>query len=123
VTDSRDFSREQNRRTLAGPAMTDAAVARDLVARAKLANAIDVRAAACRISVRLARRAGRRRARTSIVLAVESRRSHKEPQRRPVGSPTTFTLFRVEPVELRVVVGFGRLSWVEPNEYAAASRS
>jgi len=31
-----------------------------------------------------------------------------------------YTLHRLEPEELRVVVGFGRLSWVTPAEYAAA---
>lgn len=31
-----------------------------------------------------------------------------------------YALFRLEPVELRLIVGFGRLSWISANEYAAA---
>lgn len=31
-----------------------------------------------------------------------------------------YALYRLEPIELRVIVGFGRLSWVRPDEYANA---
>jgi putative heme iron utilization protein len=34
-----------------------------------------------------------------------------------------YALYRLEPSALRVIVGFGRLSWVSPDEYAAARRS
>jgi putative heme iron utilization protein len=33
-----------------------------------------------------------------------------------------YSLYRLEPLELRVIVGFGRLSWITANEYAAAAR-
>jgi putative heme iron utilization protein len=175
VTDSRDFSREQNRGTLAGPAMTDAAVARDLVARAKLATlstfalrpagfpygslvalADDERGrplfllsslaehtknlAACDKASLLVFEPGA----TDIVVAprvtivgtcarvaagehdaVRGRyvRVHAEAAGWFTDHLHNYALFRLEPLELRVVVGFGRLSWVDPNEYAAASRS
>jgi heme iron utilization protein len=32
----------------------------------------------------------------------------------------SYALYRLEPQDLRVIVGFGRLSWVTPAEYAAA---
>lgn len=33
-----------------------------------------------------------------------------------------YVLYRLEPIELRVIVGFGRLSWITANEYAQAAR-
>ena len=33
----------------------------------------------------------------------------------------SYGLYRLEPCDLRVIVGFGRLSWVTPAEYAAAA--
>ena len=33
-----------------------------------------------------------------------------------------YALYRLDPIELRVIIGFGRLSWVTPDEYAAAGR-
>jgi heme iron utilization protein len=33
-----------------------------------------------------------------------------------------YALFRLEPLELRLIVGFGRLSWITASEYAAAAR-
>ena len=33
-----------------------------------------------------------------------------------------YSLFRLEPIELRIIVGFGRLSWITASEYAAAAR-
>ena len=33
-----------------------------------------------------------------------------------------YALYRLEPTELRVIVGFGRLSWVTPADYARATR-
>ena len=32
-----------------------------------------------------------------------------------------YALYRLEPVELRLIVGFGRLSWISANEYAEAA--
>ena len=32
-----------------------------------------------------------------------------------------YALYRLEPIDLRVIVGFGRLSWITPADYAAAS--
>ena len=32
-----------------------------------------------------------------------------------------YALYRLEPIELRVIVGFGRLSWVSPAAYATAT--
>jgi putative heme iron utilization protein len=32
-----------------------------------------------------------------------------------------YVLYRLEPQDLRVIVGFGRLSWITPDEYATAS--
>lgn len=32
-----------------------------------------------------------------------------------------YRLFRLEPIELRLIVGFGRLSWITANEYAWAA--
>ena len=33
----------------------------------------------------------------------------------------SYALYRLEPIELRVIVGFGRLSWVTPAAYATAT--
>ena len=34
-----------------------------------------------------------------------------------------YSLYRLEPKELRVIVGFGRMSWVSPTDYQAVKRS
>jgi len=159
---------ENNRGTLAGPDMSDAAVARELVARAGLATlstlalrpagypygslvalADDERGnpvlllsalaehsknlAVCDRASLLVSEPGA----TSIVSAPRvtivgaCRRIPAEAQpaararfvaRHPEAELFTdalhaYALYLLEPVELRVVVGFGRLSWVTPDEY------
>lgn len=166
-----DYSAELNRGSLAGPEMTDAELARDLVAQSRLAtlstialrpagfpygslvaHAADERGrplfllsalaehaknlAACDRASLMVHEAGA----TSIVTAprvtivgtcqridaaeletVRARYVASHPE-----SATWFTdylhayaLYRLEPIELRVIVGFGRLSWLTANEYTA----
>ncbi len=163
---------ENNRGTLAGPDMSDAAVARDLVARAPLAvlSTLALRPAGFPYGslVALADDEGGRpllllsslaehtknlRAcpRASLLVAepgatniVSAPRvtivgacapvpaaEHSAARARFVAAHPeadawfgdalhAYVLHRVEPAELRVVVGFGRLSWVTPAEYTAA---
>lgn len=33
-----------------------------------------------------------------------------------------YALFRLEPLELRLIVGFGRIAWIPANEYAAVAQ-
>jgi len=171
-----DYTSELNRGTLAGPAMSDAELARELVDRSRLATLATLalrpagfpyaslvahtadeygrplfllsalaehtkNLAACERASLLVVEAGV----TSIVTAPRvtvvgmCRRvdANDEDAVRALyvsahpESATWFTdhlhvyaLYRLEPEELRVIVGFGRLSWVSPHEYAnAAPRS
>ena len=167
-----DYRHELNHGTLAGPAMSDAAVARDLVARARLATlstlalrpagfpygslvalADDDRgrplfllsalaehsknlAACSRASLMVVEPSA-----TDIVAAprvtivgtcaqvptderavVRARYVDVHPETASWFSDLlhAYALYRLEPVELRVIVGFGRLSWLTPDEYVAA---
>jgi putative heme iron utilization protein len=167
-----DYTVENNRGTLAGTELTNAQLARDLVARTRLAtlstrglrpagfpygslvaHACDERGrplfllsalaehsknlAACsqasllvvdpdakdivsapRVTiagtVRLVDANEREHARAAYVTA--------HPQAAPWFSDHlhAFALYRLEPIDLHVIVGFGRLSWVTPDEYYAA---
>ncbi len=160
---------EQNRGTLAGPDMSDAAVARDLVARAQLAtlSTIALRPAGFPYGSLVAL-AGDERGRPLFLLSKLAEHTknlaacdrasvlvHEPGATDIVAAPRVtivgtcapiakaehaaawarfvaahpeakdwfndllhaYALYRLEPGELRVVVGFGRLSWVTPAEY------
>jgi hypothetical protein len=167
-----DYTSELNRGSIAGPAMTDAELARELVSRSRLAtlSTIGLRPAGFPYGSLVAHSAdelGRplfllsalaehsknlgaddrasllvvESGSTSIVTAPRvtivgtCRRidpsEHDAVRARYVAthpeSATWFTdylhaygLYRLEPTDLRVIVGFGRLSWVTPADYAAA---
>jgi heme oxygenase (biliverdin-IX-beta and delta-forming) len=169
-----DYRKELNRGTLAGPAMSDAAVARDLVSRAKLATlstfalrpagfpygslvalADDEIGRPLFLLTALAEHtknlAANDRASllvfepgaTDIVAAprvtivgtcarVAAAERDSARARYIAAQPEaatyfgdilhSYALYRLEPVELRVIVGFGRLSWVTVEEYIAAGR-
>ena len=166
-----DYTSELNRGSLAGPEMSDAQLARDLVAQSRLAtlstmglrpagfpygslvaHSADERGrplfllsalaehsknlAACDRASLLVHEAGA----TSIVTAprvtivgtcrrvdaseFESVRdqyvaAHPESANWFVDYLHSYALYRLEPLELRVIVGFGRLSWLTGNEYTA----
>ncbi len=170
-----DYRSELNRGTLAGPAMSDAELARELVAASRLATLSTIalrpagfpygslvahtadehgrplfllsalaehakNLAACDRASLLVVEAGA----TSIVTAprvtlVGTCRRVDEPDRDAVRalyiaahpeSAAWFTdhlhayaLYRLEPQELRVIVGFGRLSWLTFAEYASVTRT
>lgn len=168
-----DYKTEMNRGTLAGPAMTDPAVARDLVARAPLATlstfalrpagfpygslvaiADDERGRPLLLLSALAEHAKNLAVNdkasllvaepgaTDIVAAprvtivgtctrvgpddrdaVRARYLARHPEAADWFTDYLhdYALYRLEPVDLRVIVGFGRLSWVTPDEYALAS--
>ena len=170
-----DYKTELNRGTLAGPAMTDPAVARDLVARASLATlstfalrpagfpygslvaiADDERGRPLFLLSALAEHAKNLAAndRASLLVAepgatdivaaprvtivgtctrvgtddreaVRARYVARHPEAAEWFTDYlhAYALYRLEPVELRVIVGFGRLSWVTPDEYASAAPS
>jgi heme iron utilization protein len=166
-----DYTAELNRGTLAGPAISDAQLARQLVAASKLAtlSTIALRPAGFPYGSLVAHTADERgrplfllsalaehsknlaacdRASllvfedgvTSIVTAprvtlVGSCRrvpanEHDEVRAQYVAAHPesanwfadhlhVYSLYRLEPIELRVIVGFGRLSWLSPAEYAS----
>lgn len=167
-----DYTVELNRGSLAGPAISDAQLARKLIARSRLAtlstialrpagfpygslvaHAVDERGRplfllsalaehsknldACDRASLLVVESGS----TSIVTAprvtlvgtcrhvdaseLASVRTHYVAAH--AGTATWFAdslhayaLYRLEPQDLRVIVGFGRQSWVSPEDYAAA---
>jgi len=167
-----DYRVEMNRGTLAGPAMPDPAVARDLVARAALATlstfalrpagfpygslvafADDERGRPLLLLSALAEHSKNLAANdkasllvcepgsTDIVAAprvtivgtcacvpagerevVRARYVARHPETADWFNDHLhhYSLYRLEPLELRVIVGFGRLSWVTPDEYATA---
>lgn len=168
-----DYTQELNHGTLAGPDMSDAELARVLVARSRLAtlSTVGLRPAGFPYGSLVAHTAdaqGRPLFLLSALaehaknLAVDDRASllvvesgavsivtaprvtlvgncrlvageeHDDVRARYVEahpeSATWFTdhlhayaLYRLEPIELRVIVGFGRLSWVSPAAYATAT--
>jgi hypothetical protein len=167
-----DYSAELNRGTLAGPAMSDAELARELVEQSKLAalstlslrpdgfpygslvaHATDARGRPLFLLSALAEHSKNLAAcdrasllvvdptATSIVAAprvtlvghchrvdageledVRARyvSAHPEAATWFADHLHDYALYRLEPIELRVIVGFGRLSWVTPDEYAHA---
>jgi hypothetical protein len=168
-----DYREELNRGTLAGPDISDAELARELVAQSKLAtlSTIALRPAGFPYGSLVAHTADERgrplfllsalaehsknlaacdRASllvveadvTSIVTAprvtiVGTCRPVEESDYEAVRAQYvaahpesagwftdhlhSYALYRLEPQELRVIVGFGRLSWLEPEAYAAAA--
>ena len=167
-----DYRFEMNRGTLAGPAMTDPAVARDLVARAALATlstfalrpagfpygslvaiADDERGRPLFLLSALAEHSKNLAAsdKASLLVSEPGSTDIVAAPRVTIVGPCTrvpaderdaarvryvarhpqaaewftdylhnYALYRLEPVDLRVIVGFGRLSWVTPDEYATA---
>ena len=167
-----DYTAELNRGTLAGPDMSDAALARALVEQSRLAtlSTVGLRPAGFPYGSLVAHAADERGRplfllsalaehtknlieckRASLLVADPSATSIvNAPRVTLVGNCTrvveneldavrtryvathpesatwfadhlhAYALYRLEPVELRVIVGFGRLSWVTPDEYAAA---
>lgn len=164
-----DYRDERNRGTLAGPALSDAAIARDLVMRCPLASlatfglrpagfpyaslvalADDERGRPLLLLSALAEHAKNlaRDERASILVtepgaidivsapratligactkvpagerdAARARYLGRHPQAAGYFADLlhAYALYRLEPIEVRVVVGFGRLSWVTPAEY------
>jgi putative heme iron utilization protein len=167
-----DYSAELNRGSLAGPDMSDAELARELVARSRLATlaTLGLRPAEYPYASLVAHASDERgrpvfllsalaehtknlvecarasllvfeQGSTSIVHAPrvtlvgtcqpvdESERealrslyvaAHPESSTFSADELHAYALYRLEPVDCRVIVGFGRLSWVSPKEYAAA---
>jgi len=172
VGDRSDYTVELNHGSLAGPAISDARLARQLIAGSRLAtlstialrpagfpfgslvaHAVDERGrplfllsalaehsknlTACdRVSLLVVESGS-----TSIVTAprvtlvgtcqrvdaseLDSVRAqyvaaHAESARWFADSLHAYALYRLQPQDLRVIVGFGRLSWVSPEDYAAA---
>jgi putative heme iron utilization protein len=165
------YTDELNRGTLAGPDMSDAALARELVVRSKLAtlstlalrpagfpygslvaHASDERGrplfllsalaehsknlAACDRASLLVYEPGAESVvnapRVTIVGTCQRVAASEQDEVRAqyvAAHPESaawfadylhaYALYRLEPCELRVIVGFGRLSWVTPEEYAA----
>jgi heme iron utilization protein len=168
-----DYTAELNRGTLAGPEMTDAELARELMARSRLAtlSTIALRPAGFPYGSLVAHAADDRGrplfllsalAEHSKNLAVCDRASllivedgstsivtaprvtvvgtchlvddselphvraqyvaaHPESATWFADHLHAYALYRLEPLELRVIVGFGRLSWLRPDEYAAVA--
>ena len=167
-----DYTEELNRGTLAGPDITDAQLARELVAQSRLATlaTFALRPAGFPYASLVAHTADERGrplfllsalaehtknlaacdqasllvadpTATSIVnaprvtLVGTCQRVHAEEHdvvraRYVAAHPESamwftdhlhdYALYRLEPIELRVIVGFGRLSWVSGEEYASA---
>jgi putative heme iron utilization protein len=172
VASSFDYTAELNRGTLAGPDMSDAELARELVEQSRLAtlstfalrpegfpygslvaHAADDRGRPLFLLSALAEHTKNLAAcdrasllvvdptATSIVTAprvtivghchLVGESEHDAVRERYVASHPEaatwfadhlhgYALYRLEPIELRVIVGFGRLSWVVPREYAHA---
>lgn len=169
-----DYATELNRGTIAGPDMSDAELARELMARSRLAtlSTIALRpagfpygslvahaadehgrplfllsalaehsknlAASDRASL-LVVEAGStdivtaprvtlvgtcRRVEASELDAVRALyvSAHPEAASWFADSLHAYALYRLEPHDLRVIVGFGRLSWVSPDDYAAVEQ-
>jgi heme iron utilization protein len=166
-----DYKAELNRGSLAGPDISDAELARQLVAQSKLAtlstlalrpagfpygslvaHTVDERGRPLFLLSALAEHSKNLVAcdRASLLVVAEGATNiviaprvtlvgtcrpidnseHDEVRARYVAahpeSATWFAdhlhayaLYRLEPHELRVIVGFGRLSWLTPEEYAA----
>jgi putative heme iron utilization protein len=169
VADRFDYTQEWNRGTLAGPATTDAALARELVRRARLATlatfalrpegypygslvavADDELGRPLLLLSALAEHTKNLIAcdRASLLVVEPAATNIAEAPRvtiagtcapvpaehadaararfvaaHPYAAPWFgdylhgYALYRLEPVELRVIVGFGRLSWVTPEAY------
>lgn len=167
-----DYTTELNRGTLAGPATTDAELARELVAHSRLAtlSTLGLRPAGFPYASLVAHAADERgrplfllsalaehtknlaaddrasllvveTGSTSIVTAPRvtlvgtCRRvdpseheavkahyvaAHAESASWFADHLHAYSLYRLEPIELRVIVGFGRLSWLTPEAYESA---
>jgi putative heme iron utilization protein len=167
-----DYTTEHNRGSLAGPAMSDAALARDLVARARLAMlstfagrpagypygslvamADDETGRPLLLLSGLAEHTKNLSAcdRASLLVVEPGATDIVHAPRVTMLGPCTridadldaararyvaahpqsatwfgeylhaYALYRIEPVELRVIVGFGRLSWVTADAYRSAA--
>lgn len=167
-----DYTHELNHGSIAGPAGSDAELARDLIARSRLAtlstialrpagfpygslvaHAVDERGrplfllsalaehtknlAACARASLLVVETGSTNIVTAprVTLVGTCRRvdasehdavhahyvaAHPESASWFADSLHAYALYRLEPQDLRVIVGFGRLSWVSAEDYAAA---
>jgi len=173
VGDRFDYTSELNRGSLAGPQMSDAELARELVASSRLAtlSTIALRPAGFPFGSLVAHAADER-GRPVFLLSALAEHSKNlavcdsasllviesgvtsivtAPRVTLVGpcrriDPTeemqalyvsanpeaatwfadhlhAYSLYRLEPKELRVIVGFGRLSWVSSSDYQAIKRS